>query len=66
MDVLPWHAWPAFPLALWGLWGLYDMTTLQTFRVSTSALGVGLNGQWAASHGIALQLSMYVPLADRA
>lgn len=40
---------------LWGLWGLYDMTTLQPFRVSTSALGVGTTGQWAAWNGVVLQ-----------
>ena len=39
----------------WGLWGLYDMTTLQPFRVSTSGLGFGTTGQWAASSGVALQ-----------
>jgi hypothetical protein len=39
----------------WGLWGLYDMTTLQLFRVSTSAVGFGTTGQWAAANGLALQ-----------
>jgi hypothetical protein len=39
----------------WGLWGLYDMTTIQPFRVSTSGLGFGTTGQWAASNGVALQ-----------
>jgi hypothetical protein len=39
----------------WGLWGLYDMTTLQPFRASTSAVGFGTTGQWAASNGVALQ-----------
>jgi hypothetical protein len=39
----------------WGLWGLYDMTTLQTFRASTSAVGFGTTGQWAAANGVALQ-----------
>jgi hypothetical protein len=39
----------------WGLWGLYDMTTIQPFRVSTSGLGFGTTGQWAASNGLALQ-----------
>ncbi|HSN14181.1 MAG TPA: DUF3943 domain-containing protein [Anaeromyxobacteraceae bacterium] len=39
----------------WGLWGLYDMTTLQPLRASTSAVGFGTTGQWAASNGVALQ-----------
>jgi hypothetical protein len=39
----------------WGLWGLYDMTTLQPFRASTSAVGFGTTGQWAASNGVAIQ-----------
>ncbi|HSN15409.1 MAG TPA: DUF3943 domain-containing protein, partial [Anaeromyxobacteraceae bacterium] len=39
----------------WGLWGLYDMTTLQPFRASTSAIGFGTTGQWAAANGVALQ-----------
>lgn len=39
----------------WGIWGVYDMTTLEPFRVSESAVGIGTVGQWAAANGVALQ-----------
>ena len=38
-----------------GLWGIYETTTIKTFRASTSGVGFGTTGQWAASNGLALQ-----------
>jgi len=43
---------------VWGLYGSYAYVSPQTFRVSSTALSLGTNGQWRLSKGIALQGSV--------
>jgi hypothetical protein len=40
---------------IWGLYGNYDYIAPQTFRVSTSGLSLGTNGQYWLSRSVALQ-----------
>ncbi len=40
---------------VWGLYGSYDYIAPQIFRISTTALSLGSNGQWQLSDSIALQ-----------
>ena len=40
---------------IWGLYGSFDYIEPQIFRVSSTALSIGTNGQWWVSNAIALQ-----------
>ncbi|HEV8337977.1 MAG TPA: DUF3943 domain-containing protein [Candidatus Polarisedimenticolia bacterium] len=40
---------------LWGLYGAYDYIAPQTFRVSSTALGLGTTAQWSITDSTALQ-----------
>lgn len=40
---------------VWGLYGIYDYIAPQTFRVSSTAVGLGTTGQWKISDEVALQ-----------
>jgi hypothetical protein len=50
-----WESGGGASRAFTGLWGVYETNTFEDFRASTSAVGFGTTGQWAASNGIALQ-----------
>ena len=43
---------------IWGLYGIYDYIAPQTYRVSSTALGLGTTGQYWLTQSIALQGSL--------
>jgi Domain of unknown function (DUF3943) len=43
---------------IWGLYGIYDYIAPQTYRVSSTALGLGTTGQYWLTKSIALQGSL--------